>query len=422
MSSNDLGTCELFVSNLRLSDLLDDAQVDGVVRDFVVACPGANSEEFAQHFVTLGILTHFQAEALLRKESPDLVVGPYVLLDVLGVGRMGTVYKGRSRADNRHYAVKILPRRDVWNLIRVRKQLPVFGRLHHPGVVPFVDAGTARGLHYLVWTFVEGESLDRVVGRQGKVEPRLAASYSLQAAEALEVCHRSGIVHGLIQPSNLILGPDQRVRLLDLGVSLLLAEGESAVHTLGKASEVASQLNCASPETLQDWTALTPPSDQYSLGCVLYFLLTGRYPFDGKTLGDKIRGHQSGQYPSLRQANPVIPPALGAVVERLLRKDPQSRYESMAEVADRLRSISTSPSSRLVPRLALGPAEGFEPAGPPRATPPAPPETPPETPPEVPAPRAPEARGEPGRPTLTALVFAAVAALAWVLATVLRLY
>jgi serine/threonine-protein kinase len=418
MARTDAGECELFLSNLRLSNLLDDHQIDEATKDFQVELPGAGPAELAHFLANRRLLTPFQAKALLQQGPPDLVVGPYVLLEDLGSGRMGTVYKSRSQLNDRSFAVKVLPRRDVWNIIRVRQEMHVFEEVNHPGVVPFVDAGTARGLHYLVWDLAEGEPLGRLVERQGKLEPLVAASYALQAAEALAVCHEHDIVHGLVQPSNLLLGPDGRVRLLDLGVSLLLTEGESVVHTLGKASLVASQLNCSSPETIIDWSGLAPASDQYSLGCVLYFLLTGRYPFEGKKLSEKIRGHQIEQPPPIRQLSPEAPEALCEVVERLLQKDPSARYKSVAEAAECLRRVSASGPlpSRPPPRqpssfaLIELPDPGRELRPPPRR------------PTKVtarPLDRRPDRSWE---NTGTILLCAAIGCLVWALCTVLRLY
>jgi serine/threonine-protein kinase len=420
MPWTDLGACELFVSNLRLSDLLDDTQVDEAVGGFLAGYPGAQPDDLAQHLVTSGVLTHFQAKALLRDKSPDLVVGPYVLIDVMGTGSMGTVYKSQCKSNNRFYAVKVLPRRDIWNISRVRQLAHDFERIRHPGVIPFADVGTARGLHYLAWPLVEGESLDRLVERQGKVQPPLAALYALQAAEALEVCHQNGITHGLVKPSNLILGPDRRIRLLDLGVSLLLLEGESSVHTMGKASVLASQLNCASPETIADWSGLTPLSDQYSLGCVLYFLLTNKYPFEGKTFSDKLRAHQREQPPPLRNACPEAAPALAEIIARLLQKNPQSRYKSMAEVVAALKPLSALPpgaSSLGTPRAALAQKSNCEEKDPSSVTAAKP--TGPGGDRLAPACATPTAR--PGETAMLVVLFGAVACLAWVLARIFHL-
>ena len=148
-----------------------------------------------------------------------------------------------------------------------------------------MDVGTAGGMHYLAWPLVEGETLDKIVEREGKLAAEQAALYALQIAEGLEVCHQQGLFHGLLKPSNLMIGPDGQVHILDFGIGCLLAEteGESLVDTMSTANSVTSGLDCASPESIMDPTNLTPAGDQYSLGCVLYYCLTGQYPFPDGT-------------------------------------------------------------------------------------------------------------------------------------------
>src|SRR5262249_59908346 len=136
----------------------------------------------------------------------------------------------------------------------------------------------------------EGETLDKIIAREGKRTPETAARLILQAAQGLNVCHTQGLFHGLLKPSNLMLGPDGQLHILDLGIGSLLAEteGESLVDTMSSANAMASGLDCASPESIMDPNNLTPTGDQYSLGCTLYFFLTGRYPFPAGTAVAKM--------------------------------------------------------------------------------------------------------------------------------------
>src|SRR5262249_48849354 len=162
----------------------------------------AEPPALAEFLVQQGILSPFQAERLLQGKSQGLVLGPYTLVDALGSGSMGTVYKALSKNNNNFYAVKVLPRRSMWNVRIARRQVRSFEQLQHPAVVPFVDVGTAGGTHYLAWPLVEGETLEHMVERNGKLAPELAAYFALQAAEGLDACHRQGIIHGLLKPSN----------------------------------------------------------------------------------------------------------------------------------------------------------------------------------------------------------------------------
>ena len=194
MLTTDLGACEWFVWDLRRSNLIDRGQLDQVIGEFLSKNPGAEPPALAEFLVTQGILTEFQADRLLQGKTQGFVLGPFTLMDALGTGSMGTVYKAQSKTDNNWYAVKVLPRRSMWNVRIARRKVRAFEQCQHPSVVPFVDVGTSGGMHYLAWPLVEGETLDKVVEREGKLSPEQAALYALQAAEGLEVCHQQELV------------------------------------------------------------------------------------------------------------------------------------------------------------------------------------------------------------------------------------
>jgi serine/threonine-protein kinase len=345
MVTTDLGACEWFVWDLRRSNLLDRGQLDQVVGEFLERNPRAEPPVLAEFLVQQNILTKFQADRLLQGKTQGFVLGPFTLMDVLGSGSMGTVYKALCKNDQQWYAVKVLPRRSMWNVRIARRKVRVFEQCKHPAVVPFVDVGTSGGMHYLAWPLVEGETLDKLVSREGKFHPAHAAFYASQVAEGLDICHQQGLFHGLLKPSNLIVSADQQVRILDFGIGSLLAEteGESLVDTMSTASSLASGLDCASPESIMDPTNLTPIGDQYSLGCVLYYCLGGQYPFPGGTAAEKMMAHQFQQPKPIREIVPDLPAGLVAIVERLMQKAPEARYGTCSEVIDALRPFVKSP-------------------------------------------------------------------------------
>jgi serine/threonine-protein kinase len=328
---------------LRRSNLIDRGHLDQLINEFLRKQPAAEPPALAQFLVNQGILSQFQAERLLQGKTQGLVLGPYTLIDALGSGSMGTVYKAFSKNDNKWYAVKVLPRRSMWNVRIARRQVRSFDQCKHPSVVPFVDVGTAGGTHYLAWPLVEGEGLDHLVQREGKLPPGLAARIGMQAAEGLDICHRNSLIHGLLKPSNLMVGTDNQVRILDFGIGSLLAEseGESLVDTMSTANSLTSGLDCASPESIMDPTQRTPAGDQYSLGCVLYFCLTGQYPFPEGTAVEKMMAHQTKQPPAIKDASPETPDELVAVVDRLMQKAPAARYGSVADAMEALRPLAS---------------------------------------------------------------------------------
>jgi serine/threonine-protein kinase len=355
MTTSELGACEWFVWDLERSNLLDRAELEQLVADFLASQPLAEPPALAKHLVEQGVLTSFQADRILQKKSQGLVLGPYSLTDALGSGSMGTVYKASSKNDDGTYAIKVLPRRSMWNVRIARRQVRNFEQCRHPAVVPFVDAGTAGGTHYLVWPLVEGETLEKVVEQGGKLPAGVAALCLLQIAEGLCACHQQGIVHGLLKPSNILLGHDGQVRILDFGIGTLLAnpDAESLVDTMSTANTLTSGLDCASPESILEPSDRTPAGDQYSLGCVLYYCLTGRYPFADSNAVEKMMAHQAKTPPPIREFSPEVPEGMIAVVDRLMEKKPASRYPDFAHVVDALRPWAAS--SMPAPKRAKAP-------------------------------------------------------------------
>jgi serine/threonine-protein kinase len=226
----------------------------------------------------------------------------------------------------------------MWNVRLARRQVRAFGQFSHAAVVPFVDVGTAGGTHYLVWPLVQGDTLENVVQSQGPLTPAKTAQVGVQIASGLVACHAQTLFHGLLKPSNVMVGPDFQVAILDFGIGSLLAEneGESLVDTMSTANTLTSGLDCASPESIMEPTNRTPAGDQYSLGCILYFCLTGRYPFADGSAVEKMMAHQFKAPAAIKDSVPTAPDALVDVIERLMQKKPEDRFGGADEVADRL--------------------------------------------------------------------------------------
>lgn len=350
MVTSELGACEWFVWDLRRSNLIDRGRLDQIIGEYLTKNPRAEPPALAEYLVAQSILTGFQAERLLAGKTQGFVLGPFTLMDALGSGSMGTVYKAQSKTDSQWYAVKVLPRRSMWNVRIARRKVRSFEQARHPSVVPFVDVGTAGGMHYLAWPHVEGETIDKVVQKSGPLPAAEAASYALQVAEGLDICHQHGLIHGLLKPSNLMAGAGGQVFILDFGIGCLLAEteGESLVDTMSTANAVTSGLDCASPESIMDPQNLTPTGDQYSLGCTLYFMLTGQYPFAEGSAAEKMMAHQFNEPTPISELNHDVPPELEAVVQRLMQKTPENRYPSTADAVEALKLLvqASAPAQR----------------------------------------------------------------------------
>jgi serine/threonine-protein kinase len=338
MVTNDLGACEWFVWDLRRSALIDRGQLDQIVSEFLKRNPRAEAPALADYLVQQGTLTGFQAERILNSKSAGLVLGPYILMDAIGTGSMGQVFKASSKNDNAHYAVKVLPRRSMWNVRLARRQVRSFSQFSHPAVVPFVDVGTAGGLHFLAWPLVEGQTLEYMVTQHGRLPAGQSAQIGVQIAQGMHAAHANSIFHGLLKPSNVMLGSDNQARILDFGIGSLLVEneGESLVDTMSTANTLTSGLDCSAPESVMDPTNRTPSGDQYSLGCTLYFCLTGRVPFPEGSAVEKMMAHQSKMPPDILDFAPECPDGLIQVVLRLMEKKPEDRFTGMDEVVEAL--------------------------------------------------------------------------------------
>ena len=338
MVTSDLGACEWFVWDLRRSGLIDRGPLDAIVGEYLKRNPRAEAPALAAHLVEQGTITGFQAERILNGKSQGLVLGPFVLLDSIGSGSMGQVYKGSSKNDENHYAVKVLPRRSMWNVRLARRQVRSFGSFSHPAVVPFMDVGTAGGLHYLVWPLVDGLPLDSIVQQNGKLPAGQAALYAVQIAQGLAIAHQNNLFHGLLKPSNVMIGMDNQARILDFGIGSLLVEneGESLVDTMSTANTLTSGLDCAAPESIMEPTNRTPAGDQYSLGCTLYYCLTGRVPFPEGSAVEKMMAHQAKEPMEIHELAPDVPDGLAVIVKRLMAKAPEGRFSGCDEVVEAL--------------------------------------------------------------------------------------
>ncbi|MFO0802080.1 MAG: protein kinase [Gemmataceae bacterium] len=363
MVTSDLGACEWFVWDVRRSGLIERGPLDAIVGEYLKRNPRAEAPALAEHLVEQGTITNFQAERILNGKSQGLVLGPFVLLDAIGSGSMGQVYKASSKNDPNLYAVKVLPRRSMWNVRLARRQVRSFSNFQHPAVVPFMDVGTAGGLHYLVWPLVEGTPLDTLVQHHGKLPHSQAALYAVQIAQGLATAHSNNLFHGLLKPSNVMIGADNQARILDFGIGSLLVEneGESLVDTMSTANTLTSGLDCASPESIMEPTNRTPAGDQYSLGCTLYYCLTGRVPFPEGSAVEKMMAHQAKEPMEITELAPDVPAGLVAVVKKLMAKTPEGRYTGCDEVVEALepflgdiRSLPAVPGSGRIGTSSLG--------------------------------------------------------------------
>jgi serine/threonine protein kinase len=266
-------------------------------------------------------------------------LGEYALLEELGSGGMGRVFKALHRKMNRYVAIKLLPHSLVQSpesVERFHREVQALARLTHPNIVAIHDAGEAEGTHYYVMDLVDGEDLTRLVEEHGPLPLEQALECILQAARGLEYAHAQGVVHRDIKPSNLILDHDGTVKILDLGIARFQTQTVETADDLTQTGCVLGTVDYMPPEQALNTRRADHRADIYSLGCTLYFLLTGQPLYGGDTVMERLVAHREHPVPSLRKACPAAPPWLDAVFRKMVAKKPEDRYRSAAALVSDL--------------------------------------------------------------------------------------
>jgi WD40 repeat protein/tRNA A-37 threonylcarbamoyl transferase component Bud32 len=301
----------------------------------------------ARELVRRGWLTAYQAHAVFQGYGPHLLLGSYVLLDHLGEGGMGAVFKARNWKLGRTVALKVIRRELLTNaeaVRRFRREMQAVAQLDHPNVVHAYDAEEVGGTFLLVMEYVEGSDLKAVVRRHGPLPARDACGYARQAALGLQHAFERGLVHRDIKPSNLVLaqrpgGPV--VKILDFGLARLQegVEGTDSRTGLTGSRLALGTADYMAPEQAEDAHRADTRSDLYSLGCTLYHLLAGRPPFPGGTFVQKLRRHEREEPEPIERLRPDLPPGLAVVLRELMAKRPEDRYQTPVEAADALARV-----------------------------------------------------------------------------------
>ena len=296
--------------------------------------------------------------------QPGSTLGNYKILELLGQGAMGQVFKAEHRTMKRLVALKVIAPKPDWigeSLKRFRREIETVARLSHPNIVAAYDANEVEGMHYLAMELVDGVDLGRRVHDGGPLPVDLAVGYVAQAARGFEHAHRAGIVHRDIKPGNLMVNSKGVVKILDLGLASWRTTTGPANEPLTQTGQVFGTAEYMAPEQSQNAKAADARSDVYSLGCTLWFLLTGESIYSGgKNLMANVMAHRQRPIPSLRQANASISPALEAVFIRMVAKTPEARYQSMNDVATALESLvpraKPAPGHAITRKQPRGPA------------------------------------------------------------------
>ncbi|MBP3955226.1 serine/threonine protein kinase [Gemmata sp. G18] len=325
------------VSTTDLLDLIKKSNLLPTAR--LLALPGPESlsvdpRQAAGALIQKNFLTKFQSTQLLAGRYKGFRIGPYVIQDLLGRGGMGAVYLGEHLELNRKVALKVLApvRGEAQQLATERflREARAAAALDHPNIVRVFDVARHNETPYLVMEFVDGETLQETLDRDGSVPPEVAAEYVSQAASGLQHAHERGFIHRDIKPANLIRDRFGVVKVLDMGLARSGSDEDKLTEVLDRGAVVGTA-DFISPEQAINCPNIDGRADIYSLGATLFTLLAGKTPFDGNTT-QKLMQHQMKDVPPLAGLKPDLPTGLTEVVARMLAKKAADRYPTAAEV------------------------------------------------------------------------------------------
>ena len=257
----------------------------------------------------LGYLNRWQVEQL-KEGRTKFKLGPYRIVNAIGQGGMGHVFKAEHKLLGRIEAIKVLPKSKSTPeaVAAFQREIRAQAQLDHPNLVRVSYADYEGDTYFFVTEYVPGTDLRKLVRRNGPLPYPIAATIISQAAEGLHYAHRRGLVHRDVKPGNLLVTPDGRTKMTDLGLAwFLMEELEGGDSRLAKANSLVGTADYLAPETIRQPDKILPVSDVYSLGCTLYYAVTGKVPFPGGNTADKIRRHLDEMPLNPLHFNPDLP-------------------------------------------------------------------------------------------------------------------
>src|SRR5262245_16696513 len=326
------------------SGLLSQQQIDDAVTGLRARQAGSavaepfSDEVLGQRLVDLGYLNRWQVEQL-KEGRTKFNLGPYRIVNALGQGGMGHVFKAEHKLLGRIEAIKVLPKSKSTPdaVAAFQREIRAQAQLDHPNLVRIAYAGYEGETYFFVSEYVPGTDLRKLVRRNGPLPYPIAATIISQTAEGLHYAHRRGLVHRDVKPGNLLVTPDGRTKITDLGLAWFLMEEIEAAKPAGKGPHLVGTADYLAPETIRQPGTILPVSDVYALGCTLYYAVTGKVPFPGGNTKDKIRRHLEETPLNPLHFSPDLPPGFCDAIATMMDKSPDTRTPTAAAVVELLR-------------------------------------------------------------------------------------
>ncbi len=357
---------ELLANSLVLAEDWEQLPADKQAR--VAAC--RTEDDLLHALVETGLLNNYQAGRLRAGKSFGLLLGNYRVLERLGAGGMGVIFLAEHVRMRKRVAIKTLSwscEQDAKLVSRFYAEMRAVGQLRHPNIVSAIDAGDVRSpdpdggtLHYFVMEYLPGQDLEAIVMTQGALGQAKSTHYAHQVADALVEAHRRGLIHRDIKPSNVLVTPEGDAKVLDFGLARHFRD------RLTEPGSVLGTIGYMAPEQAQDATKVDVRADIYSLGATLFWCLTGQDPFPlTSNVAEDLVQRLTQPPPSVRAHQPDLPPALDAVVAKMMAVKPEDRYPDaqaamralLPFLAERPRPRATAPSAAPPPAPARAAAE-----------------------------------------------------------------
>jgi serine/threonine protein kinase len=333
-------TYDQFVQQLSNSGLLSLEELQEFEASQLPPQSRKAAKDLATRLVKRYKLTEFQADVLQQTRADPLVVGDFFIMDKIGQGGMGVVYKARPRDSYQLVALKMMAPKtaeDAISVKRFRREVELASRLQHPNIVSALAGGAYEGREFLVMELVDGMNLAALLSMKKRLAILTAFDHVLDAARGLAYAHHQKVIHRDIKPSNLLVDRDGTVKILDMGLARTITGGpttESSVTIteLTRGGSLMGTADYIAPEQALNSKNADHRADIYSLGCTMYFAFTGQTMYTGETSMERIVAHREQDIPTLLASRDDIAPEVDRIYHRMVAKKPNERYQSMDEV------------------------------------------------------------------------------------------